>query len=60
MTTVAQWYDEAVSSENELIDRVAVLGNGMKFSWSEPDKAEMRDTARIIIENVRRFDAGQE
>lgn len=51
-----EWYDTAVATEDELIDRVASLGNGAKFSWSEQDKTEMRATARLIIQNVRRFD----
>lgn len=51
---MSEWYDEAVGSEEDLVDRVASLANGMKFSWSAKDKAEMRNTARIIIDNVRR------
>ena len=51
------WWEEEVNSEDELIDRVACLGNGAKFTWSDKDAEEMRGIARNIIANVRRFDA---
>lgn len=52
-----EWFDEPVLTEEELVDRVACLGNGSKFTWSEQDKQEMRATARKIIEIVRNFDS---
>jgi hypothetical protein len=51
---VSEWHETPISSEEELVDRVAVLANGMKFTWSDSDRDEMRVTARIIIDNVRR------
>lgn len=51
----AEWYDIPITDEAELVDRVACLGNGMKFSWSDQDREEMRTTAKIIIDNVVRF-----
>ena len=36
-----------------LVDRVALLADGSKFTWSEKDRDEMREKARQIIREVR-------
>lgn len=36
-----------------LVDRVALLADGSKFTWSEKDRDEMREKSRRIIREVR-------
>lgn len=42
-----------VLEDRELVDKVACMANGAKFTWSERDAEEMRLTAREIIDLVR-------
>jgi 3-deoxy-D-arabino-heptulosonate 7-phosphate (DAHP) synthase class II len=48
---------EEPKTETELLEEVAGRADGMKYTWSEKDKAEMIETAKGIVEVVRRYDA---
>lgn len=53
--SAAAWYDDTPSSEAALVDRIACLANPCKYTWSDSDREEMQETARIILSNVQRF-----
>jgi hypothetical protein len=36
----------------DLVDEIACMANGAKFTWSDPDKQEMRETAEKIIKLI--------